>query len=168
MTGEQLTMSRDWAEGVATPRIASISMTALPSFGMQGGHSPGNVFAIMQKPGACQGILSGEPRNLLVGRLVQALLIWAMMKIRIATLALFSMLIGSTVLSLSARADDAYPLSRRSGLGNSDWRNVGIAGGIPTVNTVYTSFSPGASAAQINAAIQACPSNQVVFLNAGT
>jgi len=49
-----------------------------------------------------------------------------------------------------------------------DWYQAGVPGGIPTVTTIYTTFSPGASAAQINTALNSCPSNSVVFLNAGT
>ena len=49
-----------------------------------------------------------------------------------------------------------------------DWSNVGVPGGIPNRTTVCATLSPGASAAQINSAIAACPSGQVVSLNAGT
>lgn len=49
-----------------------------------------------------------------------------------------------------------------------DWRNVGIVGGVPERTTICTTLSPGASASQINSAIQSCGSNQVVKLNAGT
>ena len=51
-----------------------------------------------------------------------------------------------------------------------DWstNTVGIPGGIPNRQTIYTTLNPGATAAEINAAIDACPSNQVVYLNAGT
>ncbi len=50
----------------------------------------------------------------------------------------------------------------------ADWRNAGVAGGIPNRTAICQTLSPGASAAQINSAIAACPANQVVFLNAGT
>jgi hypothetical protein len=46
--------------------------------------------------------------------------------------------------------------------------NVGVNGDIPTRTTIYTTLNPGATAAQINAAITACPSGQVIFLSAGT
>jgi hypothetical protein len=49
-----------------------------------------------------------------------------------------------------------------------DWRNAGVTGGIPARSTVCTTLSPGATAAQINSAIAACPNGQVVFLAAGT
>jgi hypothetical protein len=49
-----------------------------------------------------------------------------------------------------------------------DWSTVGIPGGIPNRTTICSTLSPGATAAQINSAIQNCPSGQVVFLNAGT
>ena len=49
-----------------------------------------------------------------------------------------------------------------------DWSYAGVQGGIPYRTQIYQSFSPGATAAQINSAIASCPSNQVVFLNAGS
>lgn len=49
-----------------------------------------------------------------------------------------------------------------------DWRNVGISGGVPARSIVCATLSAGATAAQINSAIAACPSGQVVKLNAGT
>jgi len=50
-----------------------------------------------------------------------------------------------------------------------DWGAFcGVPGGIPTRTTVYASFSPGVTAAKINAAIAACPAGQVVYLSAGT
>jgi hypothetical protein len=49
-----------------------------------------------------------------------------------------------------------------------DWSNAGVVGGIPNRTTICTTLNPGASNAQINTAIQNCPSGQVVFLNAGT
>ncbi len=51
-----------------------------------------------------------------------------------------------------------------------DWSlgNQGVAGGIPNRTTICATLNPGATAAAINAAIQGCPANQVVFLNAGT
>ena len=49
------------------------------------------------------------------------------------------------------------------------WKgHVGVPGGIPNRTTIYTTVSAGASAATINSAIAACPSNQVVMLSAGT
>jgi len=49
-----------------------------------------------------------------------------------------------------------------------DWSAVGVPGGISTRTTVCATLNPGATAAQINSAISACPSGQVVKLNAGT
>jgi hypothetical protein len=49
-----------------------------------------------------------------------------------------------------------------------DWSEAGVVGDIPTRTTVCATLNPGATAAQINAAITACPSGQVVSLNAGT
>src|SRR5437879_12056564 len=49
-----------------------------------------------------------------------------------------------------------------------DWSHAGIPGGIPNRTTICASIDPGSSAAQIDAAITACPADQVVFLSAGT
>lgn len=51
-----------------------------------------------------------------------------------------------------------------------DWSttNPGVVGGIPSRSTVCSSLTSSASAATINAAIAACPANQVVSLAAGT
>lgn len=46
--------------------------------------------------------------------------------------------------------------------------NVGVPGGIPNRTTIYKTFSPGATATEINQAIATCPDNQVVQLAAGT
>src|SRR2546426_12138708 len=49
-----------------------------------------------------------------------------------------------------------------------DWSHAGIPGGIPSRATICASLDPGSTAAQIDAAIAACPPDQVVFLTAGT
>src|SRR5207245_7959926 len=49
-----------------------------------------------------------------------------------------------------------------------DWSHAGIPGGIPNRATICVSLDPGSTAAQIDAAIAACPADQVVFLTAGT
>jgi hypothetical protein len=49
-----------------------------------------------------------------------------------------------------------------------DWSQAGISGGIPTRTTICSTLNPGATSAQINAAIASCPANEVVYLNAGT
>src|SRR5438445_586372 len=49
-----------------------------------------------------------------------------------------------------------------------DWSHAGIPGGIPNRATICASLDPGSLAAQIGAAIAACPPDQVVFLTAGT
>lgn len=60
--------------------------------------------------------------------------------------------------------DDIFPAERVT-----TWTdNVGVLGGIPTRTTIYQTFSPGATAAQIQSAIESCPSGQVVYLNSGT
>src|SRR5712691_4477975 len=48
-----------------------------------------------------------------------------------------------------------------------DWTKAG-AGTIPNRTTICSTLTSSATAAQINSAIAACPSGQVVFLNAGT
>lgn len=49
------------------------------------------------------------------------------------------------------------------------WQDrVGVDGGIPNVTTIFTNLTAPATLAQINAAIAACPSNQVVQLGPGT
>jgi len=49
-----------------------------------------------------------------------------------------------------------------------DWSSVGIPGDVPTRTTACATLSPGATAAAINSAIQACPTGQVVLLSPGT
>ena len=50
------------------------------------------------------------------------------------------------------------------------WGNAGVRGGIPIRSTIYSNFNADgyATVAHIQSAINSCPSNQVVFLNAGT
>ncbi len=47
------------------------------------------------------------------------------------------------------------------------WSQAGVTGGIPTRTTICATLNPGATVSQINSAISACPSGQVVLLNAG-
>src|SRR5262249_45996737 len=49
-----------------------------------------------------------------------------------------------------------------------DWSGAGVTGGIPTRTMACATLKPGATAAQINAAIAACPEGQAVVLGAGT
>src|SRR5207247_568382 len=49
-----------------------------------------------------------------------------------------------------------------------DLSQAGVTGGIPNRTTICSTLNPGATVAQITNAIAACPSGQVVFLNAGT
>ena len=49
-----------------------------------------------------------------------------------------------------------------------DWSKAGVQGGIPNRTSVCATLNPGATGAQINSAINACPGGQVVMLNAGT
>jgi hypothetical protein len=51
----------------------------------------------------------------------------------------------------------------------TQWQsNVGVQGDIPNVTTIYKTLASGSTLSQINAAIAACPANQVVKLAAGT
>src|SRR5436309_1262099 len=49
-----------------------------------------------------------------------------------------------------------------------DWSHAGIPGGIPNRATLCASVAPGSRGAQSDAAITACPADQVVLLSAGT
>src|SRR5262249_38247005 len=64
----------------------------------------------------------------------------------------------------AARAQQTIVAAGRS----VDGTLAGVGGGIPTRTTICSTLNPGATAAQINSAIAACPNGQVVFLNAGT
>ncbi len=48
------------------------------------------------------------------------------------------------------------------------WAVSGVSNGIPTRSTVFTNLNAGVSATVLNWCIANCPSNQVVYLNAGT
>jgi len=50
----------------------------------------------------------------------------------------------------------------------ADWSGVGVPGGIPNRSTIFTTLTPTATLADVNNAINNCPSNQVVLLSAGT
>jgi hypothetical protein len=60
------------------------------------------------------------------------------------------------------QSSDPVPSNRRI-----NWTYTGVPGGIPNRTTICATFSPGATAAAINNAINAC-NNGVIFLNAGT
>lgn len=50
-----------------------------------------------------------------------------------------------------------------------DWASYcGIPGGIPTRETIYQSFSSGASLSSISSAMTSCPADQVVYIGPGT
>jgi hypothetical protein len=49
-----------------------------------------------------------------------------------------------------------------------DWTHAGVTGGVPARTTICSSLTTANTLAQINAAIAACPANQVVVLAAGT
>lgn len=69
-------------------------------------------------------------------------------------------------LTTNAAFGQIIPADRRV-----DWvpgQTVGVPGGIPNRTTIFTTLPAGATVAQINSAIAACPSNQVVQLSSGT
>jgi len=71
-------------------------------------------------------------------------------------------------LPLPSSGGAAYALPAASSVA---WQgNAGVGGDIPTRTTVYTTLNPsgGDDTSAINAAIAACPSGQVVYLNVGT
>jgi hypothetical protein len=70
---------------------------------------------------------------------------------------------GSVVLALSTHAADILPSASRT-----DWSKAGVPGGIPQRSTIYTTLDSGATASQIQTALNNCPAGQVVFLAAGT
>lgn len=49
-----------------------------------------------------------------------------------------------------------------------DWTLSGVPGGIPSRTTIYATLTNGATQAQIQTQLDACPANQVVKLGAGT
>jgi hypothetical protein len=57
---------------------------------------------------------------------------------------------------------------KADGICRIDWSQAGVSGGIRNRTTICATLNPGATAGQINSAIAACPSGQVVKLNAGT
>ncbi len=77
-------------------------------------------------------------------------------------------IISLVAFCLTASAADPLPVNRKMGFANGWNGKVGVPGGIPARSTIYASFNPGATTAQIQSALNSCPSNQVVFLNAGT
>ena len=76
-------------------------------------------------------------------------------------LLVLSLILGSAALGQAQQS----PLSASR---STDWSHAGVSGGVPDRTTICSTLSPGATAAQINSAISACASGQVVFLNAGT
>src|SRR5256886_8112442 len=90
---------------------------------------------------------------------------WATRSLGIALALCLSLTVGG---DLSVRAS-AEPWSGILDPSRAiDWSHAGIPGGIPNRATICASLDPGSSAAQIDAAITACPADQVVFLSAGT
>src|SRR4051794_25319875 len=72
--------------------------------------------------------------------------------------------LGVLLLTQTAIFADILPADRVAGWGG----NVGVEGGIPIRTTIYTTLPAGSTLSQINSAIAACPSGQVVMLAAGS
>src|SRR3989449_11468870 len=90
---------------------------------------------------------------------------WAMRSLGIALALCMSLTVGG---DLTVRAS-AEPWSGILDPSRAiDWSHAGIPGGIPNRATICTSLEPGSTAAQIDAAIAACPPDQTLFLTAGT
>lgn len=70
---------------------------------------------------------------------------------------------SGTSKDTSPSNNDIIPEDRKT-----DWSSVGVEGGIPNRSVICSTLNPGATAADINSAIQNCPDGQVVYLNAGT
>src|SRR6266567_6396932 len=92
-----------------------------------------------------------------------------MKKIKAQGFALFLLLFS---MSPAFGADLAIPSGRLPGGVWWSSNNVGVVGGIPNVTTIYTNLSPSGNAltdwTSIQISVLLCPSNQVVYLNAGT
>src|SRR5262245_41337615 len=73
----------------------------------------------------------------------------------------FLVLAALAALGQNAGAE-IIPSSRRAA-----W-DPGIPGGIPNRTVIFTNMPPGSSRSALQAALYACPSNQVVQLQAGT
>lgn len=71
-------------------------------------------------------------------------------------------------LLLAIRCFGSDPISAARLPYGGTWSNLaGVTGGIPTGQTVYTNLTSTISDTALNAAIAACPSNQVVLLGSG-
>jgi hypothetical protein len=84
--------------------------------------------------------------------------------VRRPTLSLVALMVALAPLGLQAQSWSGIIAPSRA----VDWSKAGVTGGIPARTTICSTLNPGATAAQINSAISACPSGQVVMLNAGT
>jgi hypothetical protein len=76
--------------------------------------------------------------------------------------------VAFTICSLLAWTSQAQTQTVIAPSRNMDWSGAGVSGGIPNRTAICATLNPGATATQINDAIAACASGQVVFLNAGT
>src|SRR2546427_2376408 len=106
---------------------------------------------------ACAAVMTVRTRE--VGKA------WAMRSLGIALAVCMSLTVGGDLVVRAAAEPWAGILDPSRAL---DWSHAGIPGGIPNRATICASLDPGSTAAQIDAAIAACPPGQVVFLTPGT
>src|SRR2546427_540868 len=90
---------------------------------------------------------------------------WATRSLGIALAVCVSLTVGGDLIVRAAAEPWSGILDPSRAI---DWSHAGIPGGIPNRATICASLDPGSTAAQIDAAIAACPPDQVVFLTAGT
>ena len=97
--------------------------------------------------------------------MLTSILVEALTRTRMRTIGCsLALLILASPVAAHAQAWSGILSSSRA----TDWSRPGVAGGVPNRTTICATLDPGATAAQINSAIAACPANQVVFLDAGT
>src|SRR2546422_1976705 len=90
---------------------------------------------------------------------------WAMRSLGIALAFCMCLIVGGGLTVRAAAEPWSGILDPSRAI---DWGHAGIPGGIPNRATICASLDPGSTAAQIDAAIGACPPDQLVFLTAGT
>jgi hypothetical protein len=83
--------------------------------------------------------------------------------LRLGTLALGAVLLGAGAHLGAGNWQGILSPARAA-----DWSRAGLPGGIPRRTTIFQTLAPGVTAEQINRALAACPSGEVVFLGPGT
>src|SRR5437899_8675883 len=90
---------------------------------------------------------------------------WVMRSLGIALALCMSLTVGGNLTVRAAGEPWSGILDPSRAI---DWSHAGVPGGIPNRTTLCASLNPGSTAAQVEAAIAACPAGQVVFLKNGT